>query len=66
MTPAERLHKDLLAVIEHFMFPDPPADSVEGKMLVAIATAVERYEQVVFPLGTETRADEAPNERGNG
>ena len=47
---ATRLHAEVLLVLEKLVPDDPAPDSTEGKVLSALAGAVERYEKSRWPV----------------
>jgi hypothetical protein len=52
MTPAFRdFYNSMLETVGALIKLDPPADSPEGRLLLGLATALEEFEKVKFPLG---------------
>jgi len=43
-------HQQLLRVCEALMAMDPPAESLHGEYLTAVAAAIEEYEKKTYPL----------------
>lgn len=45
MDAAKQFHADVMGVLEVLMIGDPAPDTTEGKVLLALADAVEKYEK---------------------
>lgn len=50
MTPAKEFHADVMRVVEVLMVGDPAPDTTEGKTLIGLASAVEKYEKATIAL----------------
>ena len=48
--PEQRLYEDTLRIVEALVAKDPEPDSPEGVLLTDLATSLEEYEKVKFPL----------------
>jgi len=54
-SPFEAFHEAVLECIKDLMELDPAADSPEGRLLDRLASAVEEYEKVTYPIGQVTK-----------
>jgi len=60
----DALYDAVLKVANELIARDPLMDSVEGKILCKLSTAIEAYEKVVYPIGEKEGNTDGLREAG--